>query len=146
MPERRSKSSRSPKYRRQRRHGSSDRAFVEVDGSRHYLGDFDSPESREAYRRLIVEWATGGAYTAVPQDEITVIELADRFWQHAQRYYRNADGSLTTTPGNYKAGLKIAKRLYGRAPAGEFGPRHLKTVRDEMIRAGVLVQRFLRSA
>ena len=98
MPERRSNSNRSPKYRRQRRRGSPDRAFVEIDGNRRYLGDFDSPESREAYRRLIVEWATGGAYTAVPQDEITVIELADRFWQHAQRYYRNADGSLTTTP------------------------------------------------
>lgn len=36
----------SPSYRRQRRGDGSELAFVEIDGKRHYLGAYDTPESR----------------------------------------------------------------------------------------------------
>ena len=81
-----------PKYRRQKRSGKSDLAFVELDGHRFYLGDYAAKESRAEYRRLMAEWlATGG--TPVKQDDITVFEVADRFLQHADVYYRREDGT-----------------------------------------------------
>ena len=44
-----------PKYRRQSTVGS-DRAFVVLNGVRHYLGQFDSPDSKATYHRLLAEW------------------------------------------------------------------------------------------
>ena len=38
-------STRSPKYRRQKRPNSADQAFFELDGHRHYLGRYGSAQS-----------------------------------------------------------------------------------------------------
>src|SRR4051794_3937539 len=54
MPRRRSL---KPSYCRDK---ATDRAYVVIDGRRHYLGRFDSPESRDAYDRLIGEWIARG--------------------------------------------------------------------------------------
>jgi hypothetical protein len=35
---------------------ADDLAFVEIVGVRHYLGEFDSPESKHAYHRKMAEW------------------------------------------------------------------------------------------
>ncbi len=51
---------RTPSYRRQRRKNCHDLAFVEIDGKRHYLGNYDTRESRERYHRLIAEWEASG--------------------------------------------------------------------------------------
>ena len=48
---------RTPSYRR---HRASNRAYVEFDGHRIYLGRYGSPESREEYDRLIAEWLSNG--------------------------------------------------------------------------------------
>ena len=48
---------RLPKYRHYK---PNDLAVVRLDGKDHYLGKYDSEESREKYRRLVAEWfATG---------------------------------------------------------------------------------------
>ena len=50
------KSTRIPKYRRQKTK-TVDHAFVELSGTRHYLGRFGAPESKQAYHRLLAEWS-----------------------------------------------------------------------------------------
>src|SRR3954452_20709072 len=47
------RSTRIPSYRHYR---PKDLAVVRIDGHDHYLGKYDSPESRERYHRLIAEW------------------------------------------------------------------------------------------
>jgi hypothetical protein len=44
---------RTPSYRL---HKPSGQAVVTFSGKDHYLGRFGSPESREAYDRLVAEW------------------------------------------------------------------------------------------
>jgi len=44
---------RIPKYRHYK---PNDLAVVRIDGRDHYLGKYNSPESREKYHRLIAEW------------------------------------------------------------------------------------------
>jgi hypothetical protein len=50
------KSRRTPKYRHYK---PKDLAVVRIDGKDHYLGKYDSPESREKYHRLVAEWISG---------------------------------------------------------------------------------------
>ena len=41
----------TPKYRRQKRSGRPDIAFVQLGDKRIYLGDFDTPQSRQKYHQ-----------------------------------------------------------------------------------------------
>jgi len=50
----------TPKYRLQKS-DEGDRAFVELNGMRHYLGAYDSEESRREYHRLLAEWTASKA-------------------------------------------------------------------------------------
>ena len=114
-------SNRDPKYRRQSS-SSGDRAFVELDGDRVYLGPHGSPESRQLYHQVLKEWNANGRRRAVAPEAITIAELVVLFWRHAKTYYRKPDGRPTSTLGNYRLALKPVRRLYGRAAAKEFGP------------------------
>lgn len=122
-----------PKYRRHRDAERGDRAFVALGTQRVYLGAYDSSESRERYARIIAEWESGSRQAAVEKDEITILELAARFWSHAERYYVRADVSPTRELGNYRSSLRPLKALYGETLAKDFGPRALKAVREKLI-------------
>ena len=76
-----------PKYRRQRKHKGDDLAFVELNGQRHYLSKYRSPQSRREYHRLVAEWEANGRQLPVDPDNITVVELCARYWQFDQGYY-----------------------------------------------------------
>ena len=71
------------KYRRHRRTRSKGQAFVGLDGERQYLGVYDSPESREAYHRLLAEWSANGRSVSTPRGDITVVEVSSRYLQYA---------------------------------------------------------------
>jgi hypothetical protein len=81
-----------PKYRH---HKGSGQAFVQVHGHRHYLGKWDSPQSKERYARFVAELAVSPTPqpTTTPVAELTVVEVADAYWRFAQQYYRKKDGS-----------------------------------------------------
>jgi hypothetical protein len=84
-----------PKYRH---HKGSGQAFVQVKGNRHYLDSFGSAKSKEAYARFVAELAASPVTTPAPTpvrsaDALTVVELADAYWQFCQGYYRKKDGS-----------------------------------------------------
>ena len=108
------------------RHRASGQAVVTMDGQDIYLGRYGTAASRQKYNRLIAEWLAGGRHLPTSQTEITIIEVIERFWEHAQKYYRHADGSRSDELQNYRYAFKPLKDLYGRTPAAEFTPRHSK--------------------
>lgn len=124
-----------PKYRRQKGK-TGDRAFVELGGVRRYLGVYDSPESREEYGRLIAEWEAGGRHLPAPPGEITISELAARYWTFAEGYYVK-DGKPTSEHWWIRLALRPLLALYGSSPCADYGPLKLKTVRARMIATGV---------
>ena len=124
---------RTPSFRN---HKATGQGFVEIDGRRHYLGRYDLPKTRQEYHRLIAEYVANGYRLPVAPDEITIVELIDNFAEHAERYYRRPDGTHTSTLSNYKLVLRPLKRPYGSERVAEFGPRALKSVRQDMIHQG----------
>ncbi|MDX2201022.1 MAG: hypothetical protein SF069_18860 [Phycisphaerae bacterium] len=103
----------------------------------YWLGEFDTPESRERYHRLIAEWERNGrrlppqnadATPSQRPDAITVVEVIFGYWRWAIGYYR---------PKHTQAldgALSLLREVFGRTPAIEFGPKMLRLLRDLMIR------------
>ncbi len=117
-------------------------AVVRLDGKDHYLGKYESEDSRDKYRRVVAEWlAAGPSASCGPQvgspapSELTVNELILAYARFVDGYYIK-DGRPTVEPGNIRLVLRIVRRLYGTTLVTSFGPLALKAVRDEMIRAG----------
>ncbi len=75
-----------------RLHKATGQGFVEIEGHRHYLGRHDRPETLQAYHRFISEWIANGRRLEVPPDEITVLELVDRYLEHCAVYYARSNG------------------------------------------------------
>src|SRR5262249_52545510 len=111
MPER---TDYQPKYRHYK---PKDLAVVRLAGRDVYLGKFDSPESGQKYYRVLAEWkATGSAPGPAPAsasaaDTPTVAELILRFWGHAERHYRRADGTPTDELDAYRLTLRPLRQL-----------------------------------
>lgn len=122
---------RDPSYRH---HKASGQAFVEFDGRRIYLGRHGTKRSREEYHRLIAEWLANDQQLPVPPEELKVSELLVRFWRHAEGYYQRTDGTPTGELDCYRQALRPLRRLYGSTLAKDFGPRNLKTVREQFVR------------
>jgi integrase len=128
-----------PSYRR---HKWSGRAVVTIAGRDHYLGMWNSPESRAEYDRLIAEWAANGRGRPARQPEAvpcdpSVVEVIAAFMKHAATHYRGADGAASQELENLKDAARPLKRLYGPAPARSFGPLALRALREDLIGSGL---------
>ncbi|MDB5331106.1 MAG: site-specific tyrosine recombinase XerD [Phycisphaerales bacterium] len=119
-----------------RLHKQSGQAIVTLSGKDFTLGRYGTAESRQKYQRLTAEWQANGRHIPVPQDDLTVLELVNRFWKHAQTHYRKPDGTPTSELKNYRYALRPLKRLYGDTRVSGFTPRCLKTVVAEMVTMG----------
>lgn len=127
---------RTPGYRRQKRRGKPALAFVEINGTRRYLGEYGTAESHRRYDALLAEWkSSGNVPTAHPRD-LRVIELVDRYWAFAETYYRKPDGTPTSEQPLVKRALAVLVSLYGDLAAREFSPLKLKAVRATMVDKG----------
>jgi integrase len=120
-----------------RQHKPSGRAVVTLNGVDHYCGKWGSVEAKAEYDRLIAEWLSNGrslrrASGGVP--DLTISELVAKYWEFAQAHYQ-IDGKPTAEPGKIREALRPVVRLYGHAPARDFGPVAFKTVRAEFIKA-----------
>jgi integrase len=126
------RSARVPKYRRH----SSGQARVTLGGRDHLLGPYNSAQSKEAYRRLIAEWASGqGRFTPKPEaPPHSVNELILSYWRFARGYY-GFDGKRGDE-ACLRDALKVVRSLYGRTSSCDFGPKALKACRQEMIAKG----------
>jgi hypothetical protein len=120
--------SRLPKYRH---HKPKDRAVVRIGGKDRYLGKYNSPESRERYRRLVAEWLAASparrpSDAAIAScDGLTVKELILAYARFADGYYVK-DGRPTVEPTNIRLVLRLVRWLYGTTSASSFGPLALK--------------------
>jgi len=106
-----------------------------------YLGEFNSPESRAEYSRIVAELASAAAMptsasAAVPS-ALTVAELLHAFWKHAQQHYRRPDGTPTSEIDNYRMAIRATRELYGHTLVRDFGPLALKAIRGKLITSGL---------
>ena len=127
------KSSRAPSLRF---HKGSGQGFVELNGRRVYLGKYSLPETQQKYHRVVAEWMTNGRRMPGDSNDITIAELAARFWGYAQEYYRKPDGTPSHELAEFRLALRPLKELYGGTKVHEFGPRALKAVRQRLIDRG----------
>lgn len=117
-----------PKYLRH----SSGQARVIIDGRTHYLGTYGSPESKAQYDKLVAGWLIN--HGDVIGAAMTIDELALAYMAHAELYYRK-NGKPTYEVANIRVALRPLVKRFGTLRASDFGPRKLKLVRDDMIRA-----------
>jgi integrase len=134
-----------PSYRQ--RFGS-DQAIVTLTDSRtgkrrdYWLGEYDSPVSREMYHRVIADWeARNRRHPPAPppppvsrsdpdgidRGAVTVSEICLAFWRHATSYYE------PTAATHFRGLIRITRQLFGSLPARSFGPNCLRRVRDQMV-------------
>jgi integrase len=119
---------RIPKYRK---FSPRNIGFVEWNGSRHYFTGhpFNSPESRKLYFEFLkticsekVDSKSVTIPTATIQTSgLTFADLADRFLEHAESYFRGARSELP----NYRRMLVVAVERYGHFSLRDFGPVRL---------------------
>ena len=116
-----------PKYRRQRRTGRLDLAFVEVHRHRTYLGEWNSPASLCAYRRILSEFEANGGALPVDKLDLTLAELCDRFVTWAEQTW-NHPAELQ----NWAAVTKLlsAADLYGDTLASDFDAARFNVLID----------------
>ena len=122
----------APKYRF---HKARDLAVVTIGGRDHYLGAYDSPESREKYHRLVAEFlaARSDPLPAIASPPaITITELIAKYWQFSKTYYVK-NHQPTSELSAIKLALRFVRKLYGRTAAHEFSPKKLKAVQEAMI-------------
>lgn len=122
------------------RHRASGKAYVtlrDFSGNRRvvYLGDYDTPESRQEYARVIAELAANPTPTATAAagKRLTVNEVLLGFWEHVDSYYPPDSKHRF----NVKQAMKPVRELYGHTSAAEFGPVALKTVREKYVGRGL---------
>lgn len=127
-----------PKYRHYR---PKNLAVVRLGGRDHYLGAYGSPESWEAYHRLLAErHAASGHAPVAPgttgngRNDLTINQLTNAYRKFAEAYYVR-DGKPTKELADMKYAARPLLKLYGSTPARDFGPRALKAVRQHMIGA-----------
>ena len=132
------KARKAPKYCL---HKPSGRAYIRIRDHVRYIGKHGTPESLEAYGRIIAELATQAESSigvqSISVDGITVVELADAYWQFCQGYYRKTDGTPSGWLNHIHLMLnKHLAGLYGRTSAAKFGPKAFKALRQTLIDAG----------
>jgi hypothetical protein len=133
------KRTKCPAYRHYK---PKDLAVVRIEGKDHYLGGYGSEASYERYHRLVAEWLARSCTVTVPSTaalptppSLTISELIWRYWEFVRAYYRKNDAP-TSEQHCIRSALRPLRRLFGRTPVCQFGPKSLKLVREHMIAAG----------
>jgi hypothetical protein len=124
--------SRNPKYREHKSH----QARVTIGRKTFYLGKYGSPESTEAYNRIIALWRSQNCTLLESKPKSSVSNVLLSYWWHAEQHYRTVDCKPTSELATIKTVLRIVRELYGCRAASKFGPLALKAVRERMIDRG----------
>ena len=100
---------RDPKYRH---HKARNLAVVRIEGKDYYLGRFGTEESKLEYHRLLADWraallvpanTNGNAEKIDTQtnNDLSVAELAAKYWEFAEQYYRKDENSRSRVLGSH---------------------------------------------
>jgi len=139
----RNKNGTPPRYRL---HKPSGQAVVTIEGHDQYLGRYGSPDSHQKYEQLVRTWRSrlreGAGDSAknnllnIAPDQVMVSEILLLYIRYAKTYYKHSSNGEQKEVGCLRNALKLVRRLYGRAPIADFGPKALKEVRTAMINKG----------
>ena len=100
------------------------------------LGIYNSPESKEEYRRVLTDLAAGRLNIGAPAD-LTVNELCANYWKHAQEYYPpDPEGKPTSELADFRYTIWEFRSFVSDLPAREFGPLLFKALRERMVGKG----------
>ena len=126
----------TPRIPSYRRHRASGQAVVTLNGVDHYLGKWNSPESKAEYDRLTSEWLVRRRRFTEPgagPAEILVKELILGYWAHVSATLPDVEAEKV------KLALKPARQMYGDIPAAKFGPVAFKAVRTKLVDSGLSI-------
>jgi integrase len=130
-----------PAYLPHTQSGRARAVWTDPTGTRQFRllpGAFDSPESRAAYRTLLLELEAAPLRTpTAPLGGITMAELLLAYLDHAERHYRRPDGTTTSEFQECKLVVRTLREMYAERPAAEFGPLALKAARQAWVHAGL---------
>jgi integrase len=112
----------------------SGQARVTLNGHDVLLGKYGSAASKAEYDRITGEWIANGRKSPQAPKDLAISELIERYRQHVETYYRKPDGTLTSEVDNIRQALRPLRFIYGKQPAGEFGPLKLKALRGMMMK------------
>src|SRR6476660_8053443 len=124
---------RIPKYRL---HKQSGQAIVTINGRDFLLGRHGTKASELEYDRIVTEWMSSGRSSTYGMlgHVVSVVELLVAYLEYAKTYYGEGQRGEYA---NMRHALRPLRELYGRHAAREFGPLHLKAVREKFISAGL---------
>ena len=116
----------------------SGQAVVTLNGTDHYLGRWNSPESKAEYDRLINEWLVRGRRLPERRDDASTDELMTK--QLILGYYSHAVATMADEEvEKVKIALKPVREMYGETPASKFGPVAFQAVRRKFVEAGLSI-------
>jgi integrase len=124
-------------------HKATKQARVRIDGKWKYLGVFGTPKSKARYEKLCADWLhdhqdeMGDESARAETSLLTIDDLALLYMRHVRQHYRK-DGQPTSEVSNIRVALRYIVRRYGEKLARKFGPKSLKTIRQDMIDGGIV--------
>ncbi len=105
-------------------------------GAKHGLADDRPREMAEQAAARIWEEATRQSRKH-NQNGATVDDVCAAYCAHAREYYRRPDGSRTSEPANIEIGLRLFRKMFGRAVMCELTHQDMLKHRDALIRSGL---------
>lgn len=121
--------SKNPPMRRKRCQGGKDQAYVTLNGQRVLLGPWGSQDAKIAYDRAIAEWLARGRMPAPPKADALMAECVATYTRYSNDYFKDSPRSFERV----KLALAPVAAMYGRLAASEFGPTHLRAIRETLI-------------
>jgi integrase len=115
-------------------HKPTGKAYVYHAGKMHYLGPWNTPETRRAYREWIARWETVHAAKTGPDlprvHTVTVGELVAAHAVFAEKQYRRVDGEKTDEIRAFRTSLAPLVKFHAHRSVEEILPRDVREIVD----------------
>jgi integrase len=121
-----------PSYRR---HRASGQAVVTLNRVDHYLGPWNSAESKSRYDKVVNEWLARGRRLSDRTGADSVLLMKELILG----YYGHIVATIPEEVDRIKLALKPVREMYGELPAAKFGPVAFQAVRTKLVDSGLCV-------
>jgi integrase len=111
-------------------HKGRNLAYVKLDGRMHYLGTYDTDESKAAYYKLIAEYKAAGNRLPSSGHALTTTELVATYHEAITSFTLSASNRQRITTS-----LRLLRAFYGPVPAADLTPHHIKACREHWLQA-----------
>lgn len=116
-----------PSYRL---HKATNQAICWISGRTYYLGDFDSPESHEAYNKLVAQYLTDPNF-GIEKNSLSMAEAVVAYLKYADVYYRGGSEYV-----GMRDACKPLVELYADLHVSNFGIVPFKACREFWVKRG----------